>query len=67
MSGAINQQGWGLGVMAAYPEIEDVPAHASEKWLTGVLRSELGFEGVIALVHVVQYEKLGLQSSLPST
>ena len=27
-----------LGVMAGYPEIEDVPAHASEKWTNDVLR-----------------------------
>jgi beta-glucosidase len=44
--GSISKAG-GLGVMAAYPEIEDVPAHASEKWMTGVLRNELGFEGVV--------------------
>lgn len=36
-----------LGVMAGYPEIDDVPAHASEKWLTRVLRDELHFEGVV--------------------
>lgn len=36
-----------LGVMAGYPEVEDVPAHASEKWLTRVLRQELGFKGVV--------------------
>jgi beta-glucosidase len=36
-----------LGVMAGYPEIEDVPAHASDKWLTGVLRQELGFKGIV--------------------
>jgi beta-glucosidase len=44
--GSISKAG-GLGVMAAYPEIEDVPAHASEKWMTGVLRNELGFAGVV--------------------
>jgi beta-glucosidase len=44
--GAITKAG-GLGVMAAYPEIEDVPAHGSEKWMTGVLRNELGFAGVV--------------------
>lgn len=43
---AITQSG-GLGVMAGYPEIEDVPAHASEKWMTKVLRQELGFKGVV--------------------
>ena len=36
-----------LGVMAGYPEVEDVPAHASEKWMNGVLRQELGFRGVV--------------------
>jgi beta-glucosidase len=36
-----------LGVMAGYPEIDDVPAHASRKWLTEVLRQELGFKGVV--------------------
>jgi beta-glucosidase len=44
--GAITKAG-GLGVMAAYPEIEDIPAHGSEKWMTGVLRNELGFAGVV--------------------
>jgi beta-glucosidase len=36
-----------LGVMAGYPEIEDVPAHASEKWMNNVLRQELGFKGIV--------------------
>lgn len=36
-----------LGVMAGYPELEDVPAHASEKWTNRVLRQELGFRGVV--------------------
>jgi beta-glucosidase len=36
-----------LGVMAGYPEIEDVPAHASEKWMSRVLRQELGFKGIV--------------------
>ncbi len=35
-----------LGVMAGYPEIDDVPEHASEKWNTGILRKELGFRGI---------------------
>jgi beta-glucosidase len=43
---AITKAG-GLGVMAGYPEIEDVPAHASEKWTNNVLRQELGFRGVV--------------------
>jgi beta-glucosidase len=33
--------------MAGYPEIEDVPAHASEKWMNNILRQELGFKGVV--------------------
>jgi beta-glucosidase-like glycosyl hydrolase len=36
-----------LGVMAGYPEIEDVPAHASEKWMDKVLRQEVGFKGIV--------------------
>jgi beta-glucosidase len=36
-----------LAVMAGYPEIDDLPAHASEKWMTGVLRHELGFKGIV--------------------
>lgn len=45
-SAAITKYG-ALGVMAGYPEIDDVPAHASEKWLTEVLRQELKFKGVV--------------------
>jgi beta-glucosidase len=37
----------GLGVMAGYPEIDDVPAHSSRKWMTEVLRQELGFQGLV--------------------
>jgi beta-glucosidase len=44
--GAITKAG-GLGVMAGYPEIEDVPAHASVKWMNDVLRQEIGFHGVV--------------------
>jgi beta-glucosidase len=36
-----------LGVMATYPAIDGIPAHASEKLLTSVLRNELGFEGLV--------------------
>jgi beta-glucosidase len=35
------------GVMATYPEIDSVPAHASSKILTGILRQELGFQGLV--------------------
>ena len=44
--GAITKGG-ALGVMAGYPEVEDVPAHASEKWMTNVLRNDIGFQGVV--------------------
>ncbi|HYA48068.1 MAG TPA: glycoside hydrolase family 3 C-terminal domain-containing protein, partial [Burkholderiales bacterium] len=36
-----------LGVMATYPAIDGVPTHASEKLLTGILRGELGFQGLV--------------------
>jgi beta-glucosidase len=36
-----------LGVMATYPEIDDTPAHGSEKLLTRILREELGFRGLV--------------------
>src|SRR5215510_560578 len=36
-----------LGVMAGYPDIEDVPAHASVKWMNDVLRNELDFKGIV--------------------
>ena len=44
--GAITKAG-GLGVMAGYPEVEDVPSHASVKWMNDVLREEIGFKGVV--------------------
>jgi beta-glucosidase len=43
---AITEAG-GLGVMAGYPEIDDVPEHSSWKWNTEVLRHELGFKGLV--------------------
>ncbi len=36
-----------LGVMATYPSIDGVPAHASDWILTKLLRHELGFEGLV--------------------
>jgi beta-glucosidase len=36
-----------LGIMATYPAIDGIPAHVSEKILTGILREELGFEGLV--------------------
>ncbi len=36
-----------LGVMATYPAIDRVPAHASDFILTQILRNEFGFEGLV--------------------
>ena len=36
-----------LGVMATYPAIDGIPAHASKYLLTDILRGELGFEGLV--------------------
>jgi len=44
--GAITKSG-GLGVMAGYPEVEDIPAHGSVKWMNDILRKDIGFEGVV--------------------
>jgi len=43
---AITKNG-ALGVMAGYPDIEDMPAHGSKKWMNDVLRDELGFKGIV--------------------
>ncbi|MFI5382009.1 MAG: glycoside hydrolase family 3 protein, partial [Tepidisphaerales bacterium] len=37
----------GLGVMATYPAIDGIPTHASEKYLTQILRQEFGFDGLV--------------------
>jgi beta-glucosidase len=36
-----------LGVMATYPAINGEAVHSSEKILTGILREELGFKGIV--------------------
>ncbi|MBN1465845.1 glycoside hydrolase family 3 C-terminal domain-containing protein [candidate division KSB1 bacterium] len=36
-----------LGVMATYPSINGVPAHASSRILTDILRGEFGFAGLV--------------------
>jgi beta-glucosidase len=36
-----------LGVMATYPAIDGVPAHASDRILTSILRNELNFQGLV--------------------
>ncbi|CAI8287398.1 MAG: Thermostable beta-glucosidase B [Owenweeksia sp. TMED14] len=36
-----------LGVMATYPTIDGIPAHNSKDILTGLLREELNFKGVV--------------------
>ncbi|MFC1558679.1 glycoside hydrolase family 3 C-terminal domain-containing protein [candidate division KSB1 bacterium] len=41
------KKGGALGVMATYPAIDGIPAHASERILTQILRNELGFKGIV--------------------
>ncbi|WP_431040546.1 beta-glucosidase [Streptomyces sp. P1-3] len=41
------RQGRARSVMHAYPDVDGVPAAADERLLTGLLRDELGFEGVV--------------------
>lgn len=36
-----------LGVMATYPAVDGIPTHASEFLLTGILREEFGFKGLV--------------------
>lgn len=35
------------GFMAAYNEIDGIPCHANERLLTGILREEWGFDGIV--------------------
>lgn len=35
------------GVMAAYNELDGIPCHANDKLLTGILRDEWGFDGIV--------------------
>ncbi|HEX6466254.1 MAG TPA: glycoside hydrolase family 3 N-terminal domain-containing protein, partial [Terriglobales bacterium] len=32
---------------AGYPEIDDAPASLSRKWITGILRKKIGYEGLV--------------------
>jgi beta-glucosidase len=41
------KEGGALGVMATYPSIDGSPTHGSSKILTGILREELGFKGLV--------------------
>lgn len=36
-----------LGVMATYPSVDGIPAHSSSELLTGILREELNFKGLV--------------------
>jgi beta-glucosidase len=51
-----------LGVMATYPSIDGMPAHGSAKLLTGILREELGFDGLVfsegAGIGILVYENI---------
>ena len=42
--GSITKAG-GLGVMAGYPEVEDVPSHGSEKWMNNSATAGVGLRG----------------------
>ncbi len=44
---AVSGSDGAAAVMATYPSIDGVPAHGNERWMTGVLREELGFEGIV--------------------
>ncbi len=35
------------GIMAAYNEIDGIPCHSNKKLLTGILREEMGFDGIV--------------------
>ena len=50
-----------LGCMAAYNEIDGVPCHANAKLLTGILRDEWGFEGIV-MADGVAIDRLVLQA-----
>ena len=41
------KEGGVLSVMNAYHEIDGIPCGASEELLTGILRNEWGFDGVV--------------------
>ncbi len=51
-----------LGVMATYPAIDGIPSHKSHKLLTGILREELGFDGLVMSegggLNTLEYEKV---------
>ncbi|MDD4191340.1 MAG: glycoside hydrolase family 3 C-terminal domain-containing protein [Mangrovibacterium sp.] len=51
-----------LGVMATYPSIDGIPAHASEKLLTKILREELDFRGIVVTegegISILVYEQI---------
>jgi beta-glucosidase len=50
------------GVMATYPAIDGTPTHASSKILTGILRGELNFQGLVlgegSGISTIVYERL---------
>ena len=62
------QEGGAWAMMPAYSELDGVPLHASKKWLTDVLRGELGFDGVVSAdfgaVHMLSRTHWAAQNAL---
>ncbi|MFC1558537.1 glycoside hydrolase family 3 C-terminal domain-containing protein [candidate division KSB1 bacterium] len=56
------KKGGALAVMATYPTIDGIPAHASKFLLTDLLRGELGFDGLVLSegggLSTIVYERL---------
>src|SRR4030043_1243535 len=62
------KEGGVLSVMNAYHEIDGIPCGASEELLTGILRNEWGFDGVVvsdyfAIVQLVTNHRIAAQNS----
>lgn len=54
------------GFMAAYNEIDGVPCHANKRLLTGILREEWGFDGIVMADGVAIDRLLALTGSYES-
>ncbi len=62
------QEGGSWAMMPAYSELDGVPLHANRKWLTEVLRGELGFDGFVSAdfgaVHMIHRTHHAAQDGL---